>query len=122
MLEAATVEAVEAVLRAHRFRYVSEEQLQESIAAVLAKTWADVRREVRLDAHNRIDVVVDRIGVEVKVAGSHYDVARQCARYLTSDLIDGLVLITSRVRHLRAGGTGFEGKPFVVITIAGAGL
>jgi hypothetical protein len=38
-----------------------------------------VEREVRLNARDRIDLLVDRVGIEVKVTGAWRDVERQLA-------------------------------------------
>ncbi|MGH2878927.1 MAG: hypothetical protein ACRDK4_04880 [Solirubrobacteraceae bacterium] len=106
-------------LRAVRFNYGDEDRLQEGIAAALAAVGFDVEREVRLSARDRIDLLVGRVGIEVKVAGSPGSVANQLLRYAKSDRIDGLVLVTSRVRHL---APMVLGKPIEVVQLAGAGL
>lgn len=114
------------VVSAHRFRYASEARLQEGLAVALTQAGYNVRREVRLDARSRVDLIVEphrrleRVGVEVKVAGSRASVLRQVTRYLQSDEIDALVLVTSRVRHTFAPIVA--GKPLVVVQLAGAGL
>lgn len=121
LIERRSVAFIARVIRAHRFRYSSEEELQDGLAQALAAAGLPVEREVRLDSRNRIDIVVGRVGVEVKIDGSSSNVSRQCERYLQSDLLDGLVLVTSRVRHVHVGLTP-EGKEFRVVTLAGAGL
>jgi hypothetical protein len=115
------VHAVSAAIRNHRFRYSSEDRLQEGIALALTSRGYSVQREVRLDSHCRIDLVVARIGIEVKIAGTAADVHRQIARYLRSDQLDALVLVTSRVRHLHIPES-INGKQVEVITLAWAGL
>ncbi len=85
-------------IRAFDFRYGDEDQLQQGLAAALESEGFDVQREVRLNARDRIDLMVDRVGIEVKVAGATASVGRQLARYAQHDL-DGLVLVTNKLRH-----------------------
>jgi hypothetical protein len=109
------------VLAAHRFRYADENQLQEGIAAALATAGFAAEREVRLNARDRIDLLVGRVGVEVKIAGSGEALLRQVRRYTESDLVDGIVVVTAKVRHLRLP-TVLNGKPIEVLTVVGGGL
>lgn len=116
-----TVDEIAAVIRGSKFRYADEDDLQEGIAQALRHAGATVTREVRLSNASRIDLLCGRIGVEVKVAGSSTATGRQCARYLDGDALDGLVLVTSRVRHLSVPDR-IHGKPVAVVTITGQGL
>lgn len=108
------------VLAAHRFSYASEDDLQQGLAAALTGHGWDVEREVRLDNRSRIDLLAGRVGIEVKVAGAAAAVLRQLRRYALSDRVDGLVLVTSRVRHQLPAV--LEGKPLSVYLIAGRAL
>lgn len=95
----ATAEDIIAAIHGFEFHYSDEHQLQEGLAAALTERGFDVRREVRLNSHDRIDLVVDRVGIEVKIQGRAASVQRQCRRYLASDALDEVVLVTSRPRH-----------------------
>lgn len=108
------------VLHGSRFNYADEEQLQAGLTAALEASGHQVDREVRLDGHSRIDLLVGRVGVEVKVAGKPDAVERQLERYAHSPLIDAIVLVTTRVRHRPPGQ--INGKPIVVVSLAAAGL
>jgi hypothetical protein len=114
-------QVIASVLRGYRFRYADEERLQEGIAAALVSAGFSVEREVRLDRYCRIDLLVGRVGIEVKVAGREDEVQRQAGRYLQSDLIDGLVLVSSKVRHVRVAKE-LNGKPVEVVSLAGHSL
>lgn len=116
----AAAQVAEAI-RQHRFRYSSEEMLQEGLAGALTDAGFAVEREVRLNRWDRIDLMVGRVGVEVKVAGRAADLARQVERYLQSDQLDGLVVVSSRVGHVGVHGE-FAGKPVSVVTLAGGWL
>lgn len=111
-----TVDEVADVIRAHRYSYTNEDELQEGIAAALArkKGWAP-EREVRLDARDRIDIVVDRIGIEVKVAGRSSGVFEQLLRYAEHEEIAGLILVTNRWVRLP---DGISGKPLRAVSLA----
>jgi hypothetical protein len=108
----------------HKFRFEDEDALQRGIAEALHEF--DVEREFKIDSRSRIDFLVTgaggaRIGVEVKVAGAAPDVERQCKRYLNSDIIDGLVLATTRRRHKSIRPDQFD-KPLVTIWLGNSGL
>lgn len=103
------------VIRGHRFRYVDEDELQQGLAAALSAAGLRVEREVRLDARSRIDLLVERVGVEVKVGGPAAALERQVQRYAASDAVDAVVVVSSRVRHLRLPAE-LNGKPVEVLS------
>lgn len=109
-------------LRATRFRWSTEEELQRGIAEVLELAGIPVRREVRLNCHDRIDLLVERVGVEVKTAGAWRDVERQLRRYLESDLLDELVLVTAKAVHRRIPQGDVAGKRLFVHRLEASGL
>lgn len=117
---AATTDAVLEVIRAHRFHHATEDELQAGLAEALTAAGYRVEREARLSARDRIDLLVDAVGVEVKIAGIPRDVERQLARYAESDRVRELVLVTNRARH-RPPAT-MNGKPVAVASLIGAGL
>ena len=97
MVEAA---AIARLLRCHRLRFSTEEQLQAGVEWVLRRygNFA-VEREVTLVAGSRIDLLVEgAVGIECKIAGSNREVRNQLERYLQAGL-RGLVLVTSLGRH-----------------------
>lgn len=83
------------------YTFANEAQLQELLQQSLLSAGYAVRREVRLTLADRIDFVVERVGIEVKINDSPAQVARQVRRYLTSDLIDQVMLVTTRALHLK---------------------
>jgi hypothetical protein len=114
-----TLDQVLAAIRGHRFRYTNEDELQEGIAAALERVGLDPRREVRLGDRDRIDIVVEDVGIEVKVAGAASSAYTQLQRYASHDEISHLVLVTTRWQRLPAEAGG---KPLTTISLAGAGL
>lgn len=103
--------------------YVHEDELQAGIAAALTAAGITVRREVVLsDERSRIDLLTDdRVGIEVKIAGSWANVVRQLTRYAKCTDIDELVLVTTRVAHHHIPAV-LEGKPVHLISLIGAAL
>lgn len=104
------------VIVAHRFRYANEDELQRGLADAFDASGIAARREVTLDAASRVDFMVGRVAVEVKVDGQARNVERQLRRYALSDQVDELVLVTNRGRHLLP--TTLEGKPVTVVSVS----
>jgi len=86
------------LLGSYRFDTSTERVLQDGIAQALHNSGVPFVREVRLSQRDRIDFMVGRIGVEVKIGGSFSALARQLYRYAESAKLDALVLVSSRVR------------------------
>lgn len=105
------------ILAAHRYSWQTEDDLQLAIEELLAVT-TPYRREVRLSLSDRIDFLVDGLGIELKVGGSLAEVTRQLHRYAQSDLILGLILVTTRSRH-RVLPCEINGKPLLVHWLGG---
>lgn len=114
------VTAIVEILTERRFHYADEDQLQAGLAAALRDAGFEVEREVRLDGRSRIDLLVEGVGIEVKVAGKADAVRRQVDRYLADDRIEGLVLVTTRARHWLP--PKINGKPVRVVSLQAAGL
>lgn len=91
-----TAENVVRQLSSTRFRFDSEAQLQEMVAALLP----GFEREVSLSPADRIDFLGEGVGLEVKVDAPTAAVIRQLHRYAQSEQVSALVLLTNRARHL----------------------
>lgn len=94
-----TANQVQQLLSSYRFRSHNEAELQEAIEQLLTEHGLDYRREVVLTPKNRIDFMVGRIGIEIKVGHPLAQVIRQLHRYAQLDAIDELVLVSNRCRH-----------------------
>lgn len=105
-------------LRARRYVYASEAELQGQLATVLAERGMPVRREVRLDHRDRIDLMVGDIGIEVKVKGQRTPIS-QLLRYSEHDQVGGLLLVTTRAAELE---DTVGGKPAAVVSLITNGL
>lgn len=105
-----------------RFRYTGwadEYALQALIGSALHQGGYNTsRREVQLDGQDRIDFLVGKVGVEVKVAGAPADVTRQLRRYAKHPAVNELVLVTSRVKHTALHDVGVPLHVVVVLGLA----
>ena len=118
-----TATGIVTILSAARYRWNNENDLQAGLAGVLDHFGYPVQREVRLTARDRIDLLVEHVGIEVKVAkaGGAAPIERvlsQLARYAEHDSIDQLVLVSTSVRH-RVVPAEIGGKPLQVLIIQG---
>jgi len=118
-----TAEAIAELIRGRQFVYANETELHAGLAEVLADRGLSLRREVRLSAQDRVDLLVAlpgrALGIEVKIAGAAGDVRRQLRRYAASDQIDELMLITTLRRHLAGLGDDLAGKPLTQVLLRG---
>lgn len=103
-----------------QFRYVhtTEAQLQEGLAEALSLAGFVPEREHWLAPGDRVDILVGRVAIEVKCAGSLPAVTRQLRRYAASDNVGEIVLVTTRAAH-RAVPVELDGKPVYVAWLSG---
>jgi hypothetical protein len=99
-----------------RFRFNSEDELHQGIAQVLAQHQFNAKHEAELTAAERIDFLIDGIGIEIKIDGSRAAVIRQVHRYAQIHEIKALILITSKTRHSDMPET-INNKPLRVINL-----
>jgi hypothetical protein len=114
------VDQVLSAIRGHVYRFASEDDLQRGLEAALTKRGLDVEREVRVDDLNRIDLMVGRVGIEVKVKGGAAEVNRQLCRYAPH--VDHLVLVTIKATHRQHLPDEIDGTPLTVVFIAEGAL
>lgn len=96
-----TVDDVVRIVKSHRYRFTCETELHQGISMALEAAGLSYSYEASLSPTDRPDFLVDGIAVEVKVDGTLAAVTRQLHRYARSDLVRGLVLVTSRARHMQ---------------------
>ncbi len=87
-------------LKAHRFNYQNEKELQDGVEHVLMANAIPFEREKILGGRfGTIDFLIDgRIGIEIKIKGSPSSVARQLVRYFECERVGELILLTGRER------------------------
>ena len=114
-----TAREVAALLAGYRFTFASEAELQEGIALALTLERVVFEREATIPkGGGRVDFLVERVAVEIKVAGTAFEVAEQLARYLRAPNVDEALLVTTKRAHL-AVPRDLGGKPVVVHLLAG---
>ena len=109
-----TAKEIADALNSYHFSYQNEAELQTGIGFVLTQMKIEFSREVRLTKKDRIDFLVDKIGIEVKTDGALAAVTRQLWRYAECPEIDALILVTTRQAHRNMPDT-LLGKPLFVI-------
>jgi hypothetical protein len=90
---------LERMLRGCRFHFSNEAGLQAQMELAFQKLGEPYRREHPLGEAGRIDFLVGRVGIEVKVRGSSADVGWQLLRYAEHSEVDGILLVTARAQH-----------------------
>lgn len=114
---AADAERLAAVVRGYRYAFADEAELQDGVAAALARAGVPFRREHVLAGVGRIDFLAGPgIGLEVKVGGSLTDLTRQVHRYAAHPDVAALVVVTSRLRLGYLPAT-LGGKPVRVVAL-----
>lgn len=94
-----------------------EEVLQSTVRAMLFAEGIAYEEQVKLPGTlGRLDFLVGRVALELKVKGSLADLLRQLDRYAQSDRIDALVVVTTR-RTLARLPAELRGKPVRVFVV-----
>jgi len=107
---------IAAALSAVRMPAQPEEyDIHAAVARALSDAGLEFEHEYRLGPRNRIDFRVGRIGIEVKKGRpASSELTRQLRRYLESDALDGVIVVTQRVTALPAT---INGKPVHLISL-----
>ena len=92
-----------------------EYDIHAAVAEALSAAGLAFEHEYRLGPRRRIDFRVGRVGIEVKKGRpSSPELARQLKRYLDSDALDGVVVVTQRAVFLP---DTIGGKPVRLISL-----
>lgn len=110
-----TVEQVVDLIGRSRFAHLDERGLQVGLADALTFAAINWRREVRLTARDRIDFMVGRVGIELKVGGSTPSLRRQLVRYAKTGLVDELLVVSTHAVHAALDGTLAHHVPVRVV-------
>lgn len=110
---------IASLIERHRIDVSTEAAAAQSIAQVLTAAGIEHAREVVLSRGDRIDIVADTIGIEIKIAGGRrQETLRQLARYARHDSIAALVLATGAGWPMSTQATKIEGKTLIVASLA----
>lgn len=107
-----TPESVRAILAGYTFTFTQERQLQDGIAVALELAGVTFSREHVLSAKDRIDFLIDRLGLEVKIGGSPTGLIRQIHRYAQHEALDAILVVVGRIRLAQLPET-INGKPIL---------
>lgn len=88
-----SIESLTILLRKYRFRFVTEKDLQDGIAAALDEAGILYSREKSLGKPDRPDFIVGTVAIEVKIKGSLADLLRQVSRYASHDEISAVLAV-----------------------------
>ena len=92
-----------------------EYDIHAAVAEALAAAGLEYQHEYRLGPRRRIDFRVGRIGIEVKKGRpASSELAAQLKRYLESDDLDAVVVVSQRVA---AVPDAIGGKPVVLVSL-----
>lgn len=100
-----------------RFQGTREKELQAALETLLRANFSAVAREVKLAPGAIVDFLVEGVALEVKIDGSPMEVTRQLHRYAQSELVQALILVTTRAKH-RTGPSELNGKPVLVVWLS----
>jgi len=106
-------------LSGKRFPLSDETRLQSSIEEELQRDGVIFKREFRLSPEDRIDFLIGRVGVEVKIKGGKLAIYRQVERYAQRDAVDALILVTNVAMGMPEE---INGKPVHVFNLGRAWL
>lgn len=109
-----TAEQLAKLLSGYSLVAAGEKRLQDTIEAVLVRESLDYKREFSFSRKDRIDFLLEHIGLEVKVDSSPAAVLRQLFRYSEQEAVGELLLVTTRSKH-RNLPTEMNGKPVRVL-------
>jgi hypothetical protein len=116
-----TLDALHTFFSSFGYCTETEELLQQAVEKLLRGAGIDYAAQFRLSASDRVDVLVGRVGIELKIKGRNAEIVRQLHRYVQHDAIDGILLITSRARHQQIPDR-LNGKTIRVLWVGGAAL
>ena len=85
---------IAAIIERTRVGISTEESAHLAVLDALRAAGMDVQAEVWITDSDRVDLLVEGVGIEVKVKGGRRDIYRQLQRYARSDRIEALVLAT----------------------------
>lgn len=94
-----TPELLVEYIEAHRLSARTEEQLGDSVEALLKFYGITYAREHRLNARDRLDFLIEGgIALELKIQGSGQALLRQLRRYADASEVTSIIVVTTRAR------------------------
>jgi hypothetical protein len=106
-------------LKRSRVDTSNEENVHSAIAKLLSTASIPFEHEARLTSRERIDFLIGRVGVEVKIDGSRAALERQLRRYAAHPGVDELVVVSSKTQ-LSGVPRSIDGKPVTTFVLWGS--
>jgi hypothetical protein len=116
-LLAATTDGILVAFRGLVVRASTEAELGAVVRRVLAEAGIPYVAEAELGRRSRIDFLVGRTGIELKIDGGASALLRQLDRYAASDKLDALVVVTTRRMLARGLPSDLRGKPIACVVM-----
>ena len=110
------IDAIVAALASVRMPAQPEEyDIHAAVAGALSAAGLEYEHEYRLGPRSRIDFRVGRVGIEVKKGRpATSGLTKQLRRYLESDDLDAMIVVTQRVTRLP---DAICGKPVCLVSL-----
>lgn len=119
-LQSIDITSVTSALENKRFRFTSEDDLQQGIEIALTQALIPFEREKVLSSRDRPDFVVDQqIAVEIKIKGTLAQALRQINRYAQHTHIVAILLVGTPA-WLRNVPPTVGGKPIYAMRLTGS--
>jgi hypothetical protein len=99
--------------------FTDEKELQSEVESYLKRLGLKYEREVRLNSRDRIDFLIDSVGIEIKIKGSSVHVLKQMSRYAESNRIEKLILLTTNPHGFPKE---LNSKPVTIVRLGSAWL
>jgi len=112
----ADAERLIALISSARLDLSTEGAVQRGLARLLREERVPYEAEVVLAPSDRIDFVIGRVGIEVKIGQSRRAILRQLERYAASDRVDAILLVSSA--PFPSSGFELNGKPVHIVSLS----
>jgi hypothetical protein len=94
----------------------TEGAVQRGLARLFEEDQVPYEAEVILAPSDRIDFLIGRVGIEVKIGHPRRAILRQLERYARSDRVDTLLLVSSA--PFPSAGFELRGKPVHIVSLS----
>ena len=109
-------ESLISLIGSARLDLSTEGAVQRGLGRLLDEEGISYKAEVILAPSDRIDFLIGRVGVEVKIGHPRRAILRQLERYAGSDRIDALLLVSSA--PFPSAGFALNGKPVHIVSLS----
>lgn len=111
-----TGEDLSGLITSARLDLSTEGAVQRGLARLFEAEGVAFEAEVVLAPSDRIDFLIGRVGVEVKIGHPRRAILRQLERYARSDRVDVILLVSSA--PFPSAGFELNGKPVRVVSLS----